>query len=1065
MRTFAKADRISGILLLVSTVLCLVANAGVTNSVGWSDGFESYAVGTVLQATNGWAASQPGAGVVTNAPASANPLISQNIAAVTELLYNDVRYTSGGVAVVDVQVLPTWCDIQPFGDTNQHYALYVKTNQHLVVWQHSLSPVATNQWLELAASPLINTGVWTRFTVVLNYSNSLFQVRVNGGDPVTDPLGYQADGVMPNGSWFHMVKTNGSLSQVVFGDGGTNYVDDVMVTNRMLAWAPSGFAESVTNNGTIDNTHPVIVSLLYDTFSGSDGADLTPYVVVDSGLPDGLSLKAQKTSATTVALTLTNAATAHAAGNSVNNLAMHFADGAFTLGNASDVTGYRNTGLSVTFRDTAMLSYSTNGFRETNPANDGSINNTTPLMITLTNDVFTGPDGEDYGTNTAKLVISGMPDGLTGKVVKVDGTHLQMTVLGNAWASTSADDTSFTLSFLGAAFATNTVTGTVVSNEASMQVQYVDVRSLTYGTNTFVELPANDGSVAGTTVTLAYDTFTGNNGDDLSRFVSAPDLPAGLGLQAMRTSPTVMTLVFTNKASAHAASDSRIGNVTVHFLDGAFSAGNAAGVVQATRSDLNLLFHDQPVLTMPGGLTFTESSQNNGSIANTLTIALAGDAFAADLTGCYTVNNLPDGLVPQVTRDSDTQITLALTQKATSHTAAQSTSNVQFTFLNGAFANVAAANIMGATTNFTVTFANAPSLAYSRTTFDELSFGTIDNRDPMTITVSGDTFASAPGGDFSSLVSVGNLPSGLAAVFTRISDTRLGVTLTGSAGANASLNTIHNLAFTFLQGAFTHTDADQVGNYTRSDLSVVFVDDSAFVNTIPYREPFEGYPNGFLLAGTNAWTADYYADAAQVTNGTVQALLLTNYYDAGGTYPITTNHAKALFVRDSVRTEVHSSTGALVYLDFLMIPVAMQEVPENNTNHQFAFYVNTNRQLVIWHRNTTSGSSVNEWLALTNNTPLINTSAWNRFTVAQNYTNMMFQIRLNEGTPIVDAAGWDAAGLVRTGSWFHMVNTNAPVMSRVLISGMGSASLDDLTVVSGLPASFGRGIGSVFKYR
>ena len=143
-------------------------------------------------------------------------------------------------------------------------------------------------------------------------------------------------------------------------------------------------------------------------------------------------------------------------------------------------------------------------------------------------------------------------------------------------------------------------------------------------------------------------------------------------------------------------------------------------------------------------------------------------------------------------------------------------------------------------------------------------------------------------------------------------------------------------------------------------------------------------------------------------------------------------------------------------------PVVMQESPDSSyTNLQYAFYVSTNRQLVIWHWNRTSGS--NEWLTL-QNSPLIDTSCWARFTVAQNYSHHTFQLRVNEGSPLVDPAGWTDAGAARTGSWFYMVQTNSS-MSHFIVSGRGHAYLDDLTVRTRLPDSFGGASGVIFKFR
>ena len=811
----------------------------MTNTVPWSDSFESYTLGTVLQATNGWFSSTV---VVTNpagplnaltngyAPSLAYPLPAANhtkLAAVTDLLDNNIHSASGGVVVLDILAMPTWSDMDPYGKAEVQYALYIKTNQHVAVWQHSLSP-ATNTWLELTGAS-VNTGAWTRFTIVQNYSNNLYQVRINGGAPLTDPAGYQADGVTLDGPWFHMIQTNGILSKVTLGDGGTNYVDDFVVTNRTLSWMPTSWTESVTNNGTINNSTSVTVTLLYDTFKGNVGDDFTSYVQVDSGLPSGLALVARLASATTVELTLTNAASNHAASDS-GPMTVHFKDGAFTLGNAADVIGYSNAALTVTFHDSAILTYSATQFTEASPPNDGSINNITPITITLTHDTFTGADTEDYATNAAKLVITGMPTGLTGQVVKVDATHLQVTLLGKAAAHYNYNSTNFTLTFQGAAFTTNIATGSASNGTMAVQVQYV----------------------------------------------------------------------------------------------------------------------------------------------------------------------------------------------------------------------------------------TAPVLTYSSTTFNELTMGTINNRTPMTITLSGDTFVA--GSDFSSWVTVTNPPSGLSAVFTRNSATQLSVTLSGTAAAHAVGNTILNLGFTFKNGAFSQAAANQVTGYTTNSLNVVFIDDSYYINYTPYREPFEAYPNGLLLWGTNGWTADYYADAAQVTNGTALTTLLAQYTTCGRSYPITTDHTQTLLLRDTIHNEIHSPSGTLVYLDFMMLPAAMQETPAGNTNLQFALYIDTNRQLVVWHRNITA-TPANEWLVLTNNTPLIDTNTWNRFTVAGNYTNMMFQVQVNENGPISDPSGWNASGTVRTGSWFHMVNTNVHSMTQLGFNGVGTAYVDDLTVVTALPADFGSGVGSVFTIR
>jgi hypothetical protein len=118
---------------------------------------------------------------------------------------------------------------------------------------------------------------------------------------------------------------------------------------------------------------------------------------------------------------------------------------------------------------------------------------------------------------------------------------------------------------------------------------------------------------------------------------------------------------------------------------------------------------------------------------------------------------------------------------------------------------------------------------------------------------------------------------------------------------------------------------------------------------------------------------------------------------------------------------------------------------------------------VIWHRNMTGGAPLNEWLTLDCGT-LIETSNWSRLTVLQDYTNHMFQLRVNEGFAVADPAGWSQGGLSRTGSWFHMVKTNG-MMSRLILEGSGTAYLDDVTVRASLPAGFGTNAGVVYLIR
>ena len=53
-------------LVLAALVLVGVAQGAVTNTVPWSDSFETYASGTLIVGSNGWSSQSSTAGVVTN---------------------------------------------------------------------------------------------------------------------------------------------------------------------------------------------------------------------------------------------------------------------------------------------------------------------------------------------------------------------------------------------------------------------------------------------------------------------------------------------------------------------------------------------------------------------------------------------------------------------------------------------------------------------------------------------------------------------------------------------------------------------------------------------------------------------------------------------------------------------------------------------------------------------------------------------------------------------------------------------------------------------------------------
>ncbi len=951
--------------MLAAFCLVVVTEGAVTNTVPWSDSFETYTNGMSIAGTNGWTSQAAGAGVVTNDvvraalltnyptggksyPLPEPPTTHTNILLVSAVLANEVQSAPGGIVSMNFMALPTWMDTAPIGQTNDQCAFYIGTNGLLNIWHHNRT-TATNEWHEFSGGPTIGTNDWVRFTVLHDYSNQMFQIRVNEGATIADATGWGYAGTNAGGSWFYMVQTNGALSAIV-SEAAQAYLEDVTAFKRSLTWSGSNFAESVTNNGGIDNSTPLTITLALDTFNGAPGDDFVAAgKVIVTNLPAGLSAVARLGSGTNVlSVTLTNRAAVHESADSVNNFGIRLADSAFGLGRGWDVAGSQMTNLVISFTNTPSLGYSALGFSE-NATNNGSIDNTSPLLITLTNGAFAGAANDEF-VGLGRIVVTNLPAGLSAQVNRDTATQLSVRLIGTAAQhNTNNNVSTLQLQFQSGAFSIGgTPLSSVLNLSTNLSITFIPPSILSYASTIFTETAANDGTVNGTTLTLVNKTFNAlDNEDMVPGKITATHVPSGLQLHIVRTGAQSATLSFSGTADAHAASNS-LSNLGVTFLDNAFVGANAAGVA-------------------------------NSSLGNLV-----------------------------------------------------------------------------------INYADPRIVSYGSSGFVELAAGVIDNRSPMTIRLVGDTFTGSNGQDISAQVTVLNLPQGLSAQFTRDTATNLSVRLGGVAVSNASADSVSTVSFTFLDGAFTGGNAMYVSNYQKSNIAVTFNDQERF-NFIPFEETFEQYAKGTRISGTNGWYADYTGEAGIVTNDAVATAKLLDYVGpVARSYPVSGTHTQVLYVQDFLHNNVHSESITNVFVDFLMMMVPLVDMPSVDTNDQFACYVTTNNHLVVWHRNITA--LTNEWITLSN-APSISTTAWVRLTVQSDYTHNMYQVRVNEGSPIVDPHGWSGYGGAPTGSWFYMAQTNG-TMTTFKLTGEGSAFLEDFTVREALPDIFGRPpTGSVYIFR
>ena len=134
---------------------------------------------------------------------------------------------------------------------------------------------------------------------------------------------------------------------------GSNPAPTVGLAAPSLSYSSGTFFESSANDGTIDNSQPLIIT--HNNFGGGafTGTDGDNFVaggkVIVTNLPAGLTAVVARTSATTLSVTLTGAATAHDNANDLSNLTFTFQNTAFSTNDASGVSNSTKSDIAINF--------------------------------------------------------------------------------------------------------------------------------------------------------------------------------------------------------------------------------------------------------------------------------------------------------------------------------------------------------------------------------------------------------------------------------------------------------------------------------------------------------------------------------------------------------------------------------------------------------------------------------------------------------------------------------------------------------------------------------------------
>ncbi|MCK5528572.1 MAG: PKD domain-containing protein, partial [Kiritimatiellae bacterium] len=362
-------------------------------------------------------------------------------------------------------------------------------------------------------------------------------------------------------------------------------------TASTIAYSGSVFYENLANSGAIDNSTPVVISLLgTGTFSGADGV-FDPSKISVVNIPAGLVAAFEKTSSTTLNVFLTNSASSHAVSDSVTNMTFILQNSAFTSGDASTFAKVTNSQMEVLFNDPSAkrLEYSSSAFNE-HSANDGTV--VGAITITAYSTSLTGTNGEDF-VDSAKIIVSNIPSGLSAVVSRLDEFHLFAVLTGSALPHSSPENvTNLTFTFQDSAFLDNNATSVSNSGYSAMTVSFSDP-VIAYSALMLMEYIDNDGTIDGTVdITLVGDTYTGSIGANLYPVdVSVDNVPSGLSPVVEKISDTSVELSFTGSADSSDIANNAT-NVTITFSNSAFIGNHAEVVTNAVTSDFSILFRN-----------------------------------------------------------------------------------------------------------------------------------------------------------------------------------------------------------------------------------------------------------------------------------------------------------------------------------------------------------------------------------------------------------------------------------------------------------------------------------------
>lgn len=640
------------------------------------------------------------------------------------------------------------------------------------------------------------------------------------------------------------------------GDGSQLYVvgsfDDRIVEYTIDR---GNYAEAGANDGSIDNTNVLFIDLSgTETFQDTDAdniLDVGSEVTVNN-IPSGLTaVMTLSEGDTRVTLTLTGNADSHNTTDDVSDITFVFDNTAFTGNDASSVRnsgsgGAYSTGVGISFDNVGSLTYSGNLYYQENAANDGSLDNSNPLIIDLVGDTFQDSDTDDVLDVGSEVTINNIPAGLTPVMTLSNGdTRVTLTLTGSATNHLTSDDVeNITFVFDNTAFSSGDASqvdnsGSSGAYDPNVGIDYLYTEVLYIGPNSF---DVGDGiststfSVGSQEVTPTGMQFSsdglkmfviGSDGDAIVEYAltSAFDITTAsyagadqeLNIAANESNP--QAIKFNNDGTKLYILGNSSDTVFEYDLSKAYDISTASfstslSVASQENDPRDLTFNsDGSKLFIIGanGDAIVEYSLSVSFDVSTATYLGSGEelyvggedntplgfTFNYDGTKLYVIGT-GSQRVSEYSLSSAYDVSTATFDGSSEQLLSSDNSPQAVVFNNQG----TIAYILGNTGNSVRSY----SIDIGDFLESSTSEGQIDNTNFLTFYLQGDTFTGTAG------ITVNNIPAGLTGSLTQLNTTTIKLELTGTANSSLDSDDVASLSFVFSDATFTNSNAADITN-------------------------------------------------------------------------------------------------------------------------------------------------------------------------------------------------------------------------------------------------------------